>query len=55
MSINEIMNDINSTTPMSRLLQGEVGSGKTIAAICALLATVSSGYQDNDGSDRSFS
>ena len=44
-SINEIMNDINSTTPMSRLLQGEVGSGKTIVAICALLATVSCGYQ----------
>ena len=44
-SINEIMKDINSPTPMSRLLQGEVGSGKTIVAICALLATVSSGYQ----------
>ncbi len=44
-SINEILKDINSLIPMSRLLQGEVGSGKTIVAICALLATVSSEYQ----------
>ena len=44
-SINQIMRDINSSIPMSRLLQGEVGSGKTIVGICSLLATVSSGYQ----------
>ena len=44
-SINEILKDINSIIPMSRLLQGEVGSGKTIVGICAILATVSSGYQ----------
>ncbi|MQG09186.1 MAG: ATP-dependent DNA helicase RecG [SAR202 cluster bacterium] len=44
-SVNEILKDINSIIPMSRLLQGEVGSGKTIVGICAILATVSSGYQ----------
>ena len=33
------------TIPMSRLLQGEVGSGKTVVALAALLACVSDGYQ----------
>ncbi len=44
-AINEIMNDLNSKKPMGRLLQGEVGSGKTIVALTSLFATVKCGYQ----------
>ena len=38
-SISEIDNDLSSKLPMARLLQGEVGSGKTIIALIALLCT----------------
>ena len=41
----EIAKDLNSTTPMNRLLQGDVGSGKTIIAAMAILQAVASGYQ----------
>ncbi len=41
----EILADLARPRPMSRLLQGEVGSGKTIIALVALLVAVSSGYQ----------
>lgn len=41
----EIATDLAQTTPMQRLLQGDVGSGKTIVAALALLQTVESGYQ----------
>ena len=41
----EIFEDINSVKPMNRLLQGDVGSGKTLVAICAILAAVDSGTQ----------
>ena len=44
-AIKEIMNDIDSEKPMGRLLQGEVGSGKTIVALTSLLATAKCGYQ----------
>jgi len=44
-AINEILNDMNSETPMQRLLQGDVGSGKTVVATVALLAAVENGYQ----------
>lgn len=44
-AINEILNDLHSTTPMSRLLQGDVGSGKTVVATVMLLAGVENGYQ----------
>ena len=44
-AINEILNDMNSQTPMQRLLQGDVGSGKTVVATVALLAAVENGYQ----------
>lgn len=41
----EIDRDIRSGVPMLRLLQGDVGSGKTIVAACAALAVVDSGRQ----------
>jgi len=44
-SINEILNDLNSTAPMQRLLQGDVGSGKTVVATVMLLAAIENGYQ----------
>ena len=44
-ALGEILADIAKAMPMSRLLQGEVGSGKTVVATAALLATVASGYQ----------
>ena len=44
-AINEIMNDLDSKKPMGRLLQGEVGSGKTIVALTSLIATAKCGYQ----------
>jgi len=44
-AINEILNDLNSTKPMQRLLQGDVGSGKTVVACIMLLAAIENGYQ----------
>ncbi len=43
--LHEIMSDLQRSKPMLRLLQGEVGSGKTVVAMTALLASVDSGYQ----------
>ena len=43
--INEIFNDMQSSRPMNRLLQGEVGSGKTVVALAALLLAVENDYQ----------
>jgi ATP-dependent DNA helicase RecG len=43
--VKEIFKDLQSTAPMNRLLQGDVGSGKTIVALIAMLATMESGYQ----------
>ncbi|CAI8409187.1 MAG: ATP-dependent DNA helicase RecG [Acidimicrobiales bacterium AG-410-I20] len=43
--INEISGDLESHSPMHRLLQGDVGSGKTVVAVTALLSAVESGYQ----------
>ena len=42
---NEIKEDVASGNIMNRLIQGDVGSGKTIIAILVLLLAVSSGYQ----------
>ena len=44
-AVNEILNDLHSSTPMQRLLQGDVGSGKTVVATIMLLAAIENGYQ----------
>jgi ATP-dependent DNA helicase RecG len=44
-TIGEIMNDLAKGHPMHRLLQGDVGSGKTVVAVSALLASVQGGHQ----------
>jgi ATP-dependent DNA helicase RecG len=43
--VKEIFRDLKSDAPMNRLLQGDVGSGKTIVALIAMLATMENGYQ----------
>lgn len=44
-AINEIFSDMMSPHPMNRLLQGDVGSGKTVVALCACLLACENGYQ----------
>ncbi len=44
-SLDEIINDLNSNNRMNRLLQGDVGSGKTIVALLSIYGMVKSGYQ----------
>ena len=41
----QIFNDLKSSRPMNRLLQGDVGSGKTIVAVIAMIAAIENGYQ----------
>ena len=43
--IGEIRRDLAAVHPMNRLLQGDVGSGKTLVAIAAMLLVVEAGYQ----------
>jgi ATP-dependent DNA helicase RecG len=43
--VKEIFRDLQSGEPMNRLLQGDVGSGKTIVALIAMLAAMENGYQ----------
>ena len=43
--LNEIRQDFSDTMAMNRLLQGDVGSGKTIVAMTAMYAAVLAGYQ----------
>ncbi len=43
--VGEILADIDSEIPMSRLLQGDVGSGKTVVAAAALLVAAFNGFQ----------
>ncbi|MBI4328791.1 MAG: ATP-dependent DNA helicase RecG [Chloroflexi bacterium] len=44
-ALDEILEDMASAKPMSRLLQGEVGSGKTVVAAAALLMAIAQGHQ----------
>ncbi|MES2607310.1 MAG: ATP-dependent DNA helicase RecG [Pseudomonadota bacterium] len=44
-AIEEIIHDITQITPMHRLLQGDVGSGKTLVALAAALVAIENGYQ----------
>lgn len=44
-SVREIEGDLQQETPMLRLLQGDVGSGKTLVALMAMLAAVEAGAQ----------
>ena len=44
-AVDEIINDLNSKEPMQRLLQGDVGSGKTVVACIMLLCAIENGYQ----------
>lgn len=43
--VKEILADMKSEHHMNRLLQGDVGSGKTIVSVIAMLASVTAGYQ----------
>jgi len=43
--LKELLADLEQPRPMSRLLQGEVGSGKTVVATAALLMAAANGYQ----------
>ncbi len=43
--LDEILRDIRADIPMLRLLQGDVGSGKTVVAMAAMMAAVRSGHQ----------
>ena len=43
--INEIYTDMKSDKCMNRLLQGDVGSGKTIVAVFSMLIAIENGYQ----------
>jgi len=43
--ISEIEKDLRAPRPMHRLLQGDVGSGKTVVAVCAMLQVLESGAQ----------
>ncbi len=43
--VNEIISDLQKPEPMKRLVQGDVGAGKTVVAVVAMLAAIQVGYQ----------
>lgn len=43
--VQEVLHDLASPEAMNRLVQGDVGSGKTVVAVVAMLAAIQSGYQ----------
>jgi ATP-dependent DNA helicase RecG len=43
--VNDILADLQRPIPMNRLVQGDVGSGKTVVAVVAILAAIQAGYQ----------
>src|SRR5947207_15325857 len=43
--LKEIVDDLKADFPMNRLMQGDVGSGKTIVAFEAIVIAVANGYQ----------
>src|SRR5256714_836908 len=44
-AVTRILEDMQSDVPMNRLLQGDVGSGKTVVALLAMLGALENGYQ----------
>ena len=44
-ALNDVLQDISHGVPMARLVEGDVGSGKTVVALAAMLGTVADGYQ----------
>ncbi len=44
-TIDEIINDLSSNSPMIRLVQGDVGSGKTIVSLISMIHVIEAGYQ----------
>ncbi|NIS38117.1 DEAD/DEAH box helicase, partial [Candidatus Saccharibacteria bacterium] len=43
--VKEIQDDLQSGHPMNRLMQGDVGSGKTVVALLTMMMAISAGYQ----------
>ena len=43
--VNDILSDLQTNVPMNRLVQGDVGSGKTVVGVVAILAAIQSGFQ----------
>ncbi|MBQ2702088.1 MAG: ATP-dependent DNA helicase RecG [Clostridia bacterium] len=44
-AVNEIFQNVHAPTKMNRLLQGDVGSGKTAVALCGIFMAIQSGYR----------